>query len=89
MRGISIVMVPGSSGKPTEEDPSATAAERQRRFGQTDNIRLYGDHLETRLHDGGLDVVVPMVQELFLTILNGHGSPSVNSGHGEAALTCY
>lgn len=54
--GLGLVQVPSRAG-PTDEDVAATAAERTRRFGQADHVRVYGDDLEDRLRDAGLSVV--------------------------------
>lgn len=52
--GLAIVQVPWRPGRPTDEDPSADAAERLRRFGQVDHVRYYGEDFESRLRAGGL-----------------------------------
>ena len=52
--GLAFIQVPRSPGVATDEDPSATAEERTRRFGQSDHVRQYGSDLETRLASGGL-----------------------------------
>jgi len=55
--GIAVVQVPSRHG-PTDEDPSATVAERIRRFGQDDHVRYYGDDFIDRLRIAGLDVAL-------------------------------
>jgi SAM-dependent methyltransferase len=50
--GEAIVMVP-LYGATTQEDPAATPAERLRRFGQADHVRLYGTDLTDRLANAG------------------------------------
>lgn len=52
--GIGVVAVPQRRGRPTEEDPSASPAERVRRFGQADHVRYYGDDFASRLRANGL-----------------------------------
>ncbi|MCF6377145.1 methyltransferase domain-containing protein [Nocardioides KLBMP 9356] len=56
-RGIALLQVPIKVGVPTEEDPSATAEERVRRFGQADHVRWYGDDFDARLASAGLSSV--------------------------------
>lgn len=52
--GHAIVIVPRVAGLPTDEDPSVTdPAERMRRFGQPDHVRMYGDDLADRLRSAG------------------------------------
>ena len=65
---------PCRSGVPTEEDLTASAEERTRRFGQSDHVRWYGDDFDDRLSAAGLasarvtppallgDAAVPVVQ---------------------------
>ena len=52
--GIGVVAVPQRRGRPTEEDPAASPAERIRRFGQADHVRYYGDDFASRLRANGL-----------------------------------
>jgi SAM-dependent methyltransferase len=52
--GQAIVMVP-LLGEKTIEDPAAPPAERLRRFGQADHVRLYGADLTDRLAAAGLN----------------------------------
>jgi SAM-dependent methyltransferase len=54
--GTLLVQVPLAEGRPTDEDPGADADERQRRFGQDDHVRRYGDDVVDRLDDAGFDV---------------------------------
>ena len=56
-RGLAVVQVPMSHGRPTEDDPAASPEERQRRFGQEDHLRMYGDDLPDRLLAAGLEAV--------------------------------
>lgn len=53
--GFGIFQVPLRSG-PTDEDPEAVPAERLRRFGLPDHLRLYGDDYADRLRDAGFEV---------------------------------
>ncbi len=53
-RGMALLQVPIKVGTPTEEDPSAPAEERLRRFGQSDHVRWYGDDFDDRLHAAGM-----------------------------------
>ena len=55
--GFGIVQVPLRSG-PTDEDPDAPPAERLRRFGLPDHLRLYGDDYAVRLREAGFEVAV-------------------------------
>jgi SAM-dependent methyltransferase len=52
--GVAIIQVPIRRGLATDEDISATPAERVRRFGQEDHVRWYGDDFEDRLQECGL-----------------------------------
>lgn len=62
--GRAIVMVPLREG-PTDEDPGITdPAERQRRFGQDDHVRWYGDDLADRLRGAGFEVDVRSVDDV-------------------------
>lgn len=56
--GVAYVQVPFSQESPTtEEDPSVTdLAERLRRFGAVDHVRLYGRDVADRLRGEGFDV---------------------------------
>ncbi|WP_139981901.1 class I SAM-dependent methyltransferase [Nocardioides litoris] len=54
--GLGIVQVPWRPGTVTDEDPDAPEEERVRRFGLADHVRYYGDDVEDRLVEGGLDV---------------------------------
>lgn len=62
--GEAIVMVPLDSSRETTEDgPEVTEpAERERRFGQHDHLRLYGRDFEARLVEAGFDVSVQQVR---------------------------
>jgi SAM-dependent methyltransferase len=52
--GKAIILVPRRTGGPTDEDPAVTdPAARERRFGQHDHVRTYGDDLEDRLRAAG------------------------------------
>jgi hypothetical protein len=59
----------------TDEDPEVTdPAERLRRFGQEDHLRVFGRDYETRLRDGGFEVeVVPYARELGAERTARHG----------------
>lgn len=52
--GIAIVQVPWRANALTDEDPSASAEERVRRFGQADHVRWYGTDFDDRLRAAGL-----------------------------------
>jgi SAM-dependent methyltransferase len=52
--GLALVQVPWRPGLATDEDPSAPAPERVRRFGQADHVRYYGGDFEDRLVASGL-----------------------------------
>ena len=61
--GVALVQVPWRAG-PTDEDPTATVAERIRRFGQADHVRYYGDDFTTRLEAAGLHVTAIRPRDL-------------------------
>jgi SAM-dependent methyltransferase len=52
--GMGVIQVPWRDRRPTDEDPDAPEAERIRRFGQADHVRMYGDDFEQRLRKAGL-----------------------------------
>lgn len=55
--GQAVISVPWLPDLPdTEQDPSASPAERQRRFGQSDHVRNYGRDTTDRFRSGGLAV---------------------------------
>jgi SAM-dependent methyltransferase len=55
--GLAVIQVPlRADGRPTEEDVDAPEAERVRRFGQQDHLRLYGDDITDRIETVGLAV---------------------------------
>jgi SAM-dependent methyltransferase len=58
--GICIVTVPmRAGGLPTDEDPAVISpAERLRRFGQSDHLRIYGPDMAVRMGEAGFDVDV-------------------------------
>lgn len=58
-----VVVVPRRRGRPTDEDPGASPAERVERFGQADHVRYYGDDFVERLRANGLsyDEVTPQL----------------------------
>ena len=56
--GWALILVPVHAG-PTLEDPAVTdAAERERRFGQADHVRRYGEDFAVRLRQAGFAVTV-------------------------------
>lgn len=60
-RGHALLLVPlATDGRGTEEDPGiADPAERERRFGQWDHVRLYGqEDFLGRMAENGFDVTV-------------------------------
>ncbi len=61
--GLALVQVPWRDG-PTDEDPAAPEAERIRRFGQADHVRMYGSDFEDRLKAAGLYVTRTSAAEL-------------------------
>jgi SAM-dependent methyltransferase len=77
--GFALVQVPWRSASATDEDPSAPAQERARRFGQADHVRSYGHDLDDRLRANGLsgarmvaaDLLTPEVQRLYGTSTTG------------------
>ena len=52
--GLAIVQVPWRPDRLTDEDASAPAEERIRRFGQADHVRMYGKDFDDRLYKVGL-----------------------------------
>jgi SAM-dependent methyltransferase len=56
--GLAIMQVPFEAGREqTDEDPSLTdPAERIRRFGQYDHVRVYGRDYPERLREAGFQV---------------------------------
>lgn len=52
--GVALVQVPWRANAVTDEDPSASAEERVRRFGQADHVRWYGTDFDDRLRAAGL-----------------------------------
>jgi hypothetical protein len=56
--GWAVLQVP-MSGEKTDEDPTVTdPKERERRFGQSDHVRMYGRDYGDRLADAGFEVHV-------------------------------
>jgi SAM-dependent methyltransferase len=52
----------------TDEDPTVTdPAERLRRFGQQDHVRLYGRDFPDRVRDAGFDVSVVRLEDRLTT----------------------
>lgn len=61
--GVIILQVPLSSGL-TIEDPTITDPnERERRFGQRDHVRQYGEDFDSRLRDAGFVVERVVAEE--------------------------
>ena len=52
--GVGFVQNPWRAAGPTDEDPTASAQERVKRFGQADHVRVYGADFEERLGSVGL-----------------------------------
>lgn len=64
--GHAVVVVPWDpSSATTSEDPDASPEERQRRFGQTDHVRMYGRDVTARLEAAGFVVDETEWDELF------------------------
>ena len=55
-QGIALIVVPMTTGKTREDLSIADPAERARRYGQEDHVRLYGDDIAGRLEMAGLTV---------------------------------
>ena len=53
--GIGFIQNPWRPSASTDEDPSAPAEDRIRRFGQADHVRMYGADFEDRLRSVGLE----------------------------------
>lgn len=88
--GRALVLVPRNPGMPTDEDPSVTdPAERTRRFGQHDHIRIYGDDLEDRLRAAGFDEIEEIKPDAFPPEdVERYRLRSINAGNAEVALLC-
>jgi SAM-dependent methyltransferase len=86
--GTAVIVVPRLAGAATDEDPSVTdAAERTRRFGQHDHVRLYGEDLEDRLKDAGFARVTTIrVDEL--PDADRHGLRNTIAGPADALICC-
>lgn len=52
--GVALIQVP-LRGRHTEDGPDLPVAERMRRFGQCDHVRMYGDDIVDRLAAAGFD----------------------------------
>lgn len=63
--GLFIMQVPYRGNVPTDEDFDASPEERVRRFGQDDHVRFYGNDLDDRLSESGLDVSIALASERF------------------------
>lgn len=62
--GWALILVP-IFDSPTAEDPSITdPAERERRFGQHDHVRVYGRDIADRLHDAGFQVASVHIHDI-------------------------
>lgn len=88
--GRAIVVVPRVRGVMTDEDPSVTdPAERLRRFGQEDHVRIYGDDLEQRLTAAGFDIREPLTAEHYsATEIERYGLRVNQEGSVDAGLFC-
>lgn len=73
--GWAILQVPiDSSLEHTLEDPIDDPAERARRYGQDDHVRLYGRDYPDRLREAGFEVTRdPWVRELPPAVVSDHG----------------
>ncbi len=75
--GLCVLMVPYTPEAETDEDPTATRAERIRRFGQANHVRQYGRDFVDRLTEAGFDVTVrEFAQELGADTVARHGLPT-------------
>jgi len=88
--GWAIVVVPRVLGNETDEDPTVTdAAERLRRFGQEDHVRMYGDDLEKRLHEAGFDTMEPLsIDHYSPEEIERYGLQVNQDGATDAGLFC-
>lgn len=72
--GFAVVTVPQKDPPAlTEEDPGLTdAAERERRFGQKDHLRMFGDDFAQRLESAGFSVAVLSAENFERSVLIRH-----------------
>lgn len=58
--GVAVLTVPQEDGRMrTDEDPGVTGpAERERRFGQKDHVRMYGEDFAARITEAGFELTV-------------------------------
>lgn len=88
--GKALLVVPRNHGVATDEDPSVTdPAERTRRFGQHDHVRIYGDDLEGRLRGAGFDSIEAITPDMFPAAeVERYRLREINAGNDDAALVC-
>ena len=64
--GTAVIIVPWDrTAASTEEDFNAGPEERERRFGQSDHVRMYGRDVTDRFRAGGLEVEEVLWSDLF------------------------
>lgn len=82
--GMAILSVPQMDPPAkTDQDPGVTTeAERERRFGQKDHVRMYGDDFRERLCSSGFQVVIATENDFPEAYSRGHIlAPPVKSAH--------
>jgi SAM-dependent methyltransferase len=72
--GVVLIQVPWIPGSMTDEDPGASPADRTRRFGQRDHVRMYGRDVVDRMEAAGLSTSV--VDAIELADYEQIGSPT-------------
>ena len=72
--GLAVLTVPQQDPPAeTDEDPAVTAeAEREKRFGQKDHVRMYGDDFAVRLQEAGFSVETLTVKDFPESFVRRH-----------------
>jgi SAM-dependent methyltransferase len=88
--GHAIIVVPRNVGVPTDEDPNVTdPRERERRFGQYDHVRVYGDDLEDRLRSAGFHSIrADLLSRFSDEQIQRYRLQPAGGGPGDALLLC-
>jgi SAM-dependent methyltransferase len=88
--GRAIILVPRVVGVPTDEDPDIQdPRERERRFGQPDHVRMYGDDLEDRLRSAGFTHIQAVQPSAFSPDqVRRHRLAPTAAGAGDVVLIC-
>jgi SAM-dependent methyltransferase len=88
--GYAVVLVPRNPGTPTDEDPTVSdPLERERRFGQRDHVRMYGDDLEARLNAAGFTKIRSLSPDAYsATEIERYRLRTINGGASEVVFVC-